>query len=83
MNGNPSASYAQLRKGALAGPDFSFFKQQAGHEGDSTSGITAQNSFEKFTRWTNDIGSGRTPNAALVGKGQVNFNSAQQPPTMG
>ena len=31
MNGNPSASYAQLRRGELAGPDFSFFKQQAGY----------------------------------------------------
>ena len=29
MNGHSAGSYAQLRSGALAGPDFSFFKQDA------------------------------------------------------
>ena len=32
MNGNPSASYAQLRAGSAAGPDFSRFKQEAGFQ---------------------------------------------------
>lgn len=84
MNGNrnlSSAGYAGMRAGSLSGPDFSFFKQQAGFQGGSTSRIYAGNSFQNFTRWTNDIGSGGTPNAALVGKGQVDFNSNQQPNT--
>lgn len=46
MNGNSNASYAQLRSGSLAGPDFSFFKQQAGFkapESHSMAGLQAEN----------------------------------------
>jgi len=32
LNGNSNASYAQLRSGSLAGPDFSHFKQEAGFQ---------------------------------------------------
>lgn len=67
-----------MRAGALAGSDFSFFKQQAGFQGGSTSRISAGSSLQNFTRWANDIGSGGTPNAALLGKGQVDFGSSQQ-----
>lgn len=36
MNGNrnlSSAGYAAMRTGSISGPDFSFFKQQAGYRG--------------------------------------------------
>lgn len=63
--------------------DFSGIDGVERSQSESTSGINAGNSFQKFTRWTNDIGSGRTPNAMLAGKGQVDFNSPQQPPMGG
>lgn len=42
MNGNPSASYAQLRAGSAAGADFSAFKQNAGHQGPTSAGAGFQ-----------------------------------------
>lgn len=79
-NSNPNSSYSQMRRGSLSGPDFSFFKQQAGFQGGSTSTISAGDSLSNFIRMANDVGSGGTPNAALAGKGQVDFGSSKQPP---
>lgn len=42
MNGSPAASYAQMKSGSLAGPDFSAFKQVAAHTGPTTAGAGAQ-----------------------------------------
>jgi hypothetical protein len=46
LEGNSNASYAQLRSGSAAGPDFSFFKQQAGFkapEAHSMAGLQKEN----------------------------------------
>lgn len=48
-------------------------------QSESTSDITALNTLDKTLRWKNDVGSGGTPNAALAGKGQVDFGSKTQP----
>lgn len=42
MNGSPVNSYAQLRAGSASGPDFSFFKQNAGHAGPASAGAGFQ-----------------------------------------
>jgi hypothetical protein len=83
MNGGASLSTAQttLRK---------FGKQQniptsqrmdlgdQNYEGGSTSRISYGSTLQNYTRWANDIGSGGTPNAALAGKGQVDFNASDK-----
>ena len=44
----------------------------------STSRISYGSTLQNFTRWANDVGSGELPNAALAGKGQVDFNASDK-----
>lgn len=86
MNGHSAGSRSQMYKGKVAvQTDFSGIDGVERSQSESTSGITALSTMENFTRWKNDVGSGGTPNAALAGKGQVDFNSKTQsmPPMAG
>jgi hypothetical protein len=49
--------------------------RQVEYHTPETNNIVIANSIDKMTRWSNTKGGGGTPNAALAGKGALEFGS--------
>ncbi len=84
MNGNPNSSYAQLRSGSAAGPDFSFFKQNAefkAPQSHSMAGLQKENlQSGAFAFKSSDVTPGKVASISKFQRGTFYGSGDEQQP---